>query len=91
MHVYTLQTAKSQVYQQLWGKMNGMPTVNELDVALKYVRQDQYAFLTDYSLLEYVMLQACQMYAVADEKFNNAGLGFVLQENSNYLDAFNLA
>jgi hypothetical protein len=71
--------------------MNGMPTVNELDVALKYVRQDQYAFLTDYSLLEYVMLQACQIYAVADEKFNNAGLGFVFQENSSYLEAFNLA
>lgn len=91
MHVCTLQTAKSQVYHQLWVKMNGMPTVNELDVALKYVRQDQYAFLTDYSLLEYVMLQDCQIYAVADEKFNNAGLGFVLQENSNYLEAFNLA
>jgi hypothetical protein len=34
--------------------MNDMPTVNELDDALKYVREDHYAFITDYSLLDYI-------------------------------------
>jgi hypothetical protein len=70
--------------------MNDMPTVNELDDALKYVREDHYAFITDYSLLDYIMLQDCQTYAIADEKFNNAGLGFVLKENAEYLNSFNL-
>ncbi|XP_071131796.1 glutamate receptor 4-like [Mytilus edulis] len=84
-------TAKSSVYGQIWSKMSGMPIVKDIDTTLSYVRTNEYAFLSDFSLLEYIMLQDCQTYAMADEKFNNAGFGFVLEENSLYLNAFNLA
>lgn len=71
--------------------MSGMPIVKDIDTTLSYVRTNEYAFMSDFSLLEYIMLQDCQTYAMADEKFNNAGFGFVLEENSPYLNAFNLA
>ncbi|XP_052071213.1 glutamate receptor 3-like [Mytilus californianus] len=91
-NLHTLfQTAKSSVYRQIWTKMSGMPIVKDIDTTLSYVRTNEYAFMSDFSLLEYIMLQDCQTYAMADEKFNNAGFGFVLEENSKYLNAFNLA
>ncbi|CAC5390408.1 GRIA4 [Mytilus coruscus] len=91
-NLHTLfKTAKSSVYRQIWTKMSGMPIVKDIDTTLSYVRTNEYAFMSDFSLLEYIMLQDCQTYAMADEKFNNAGFGFVLEENSNYLNAFNLA
>lgn len=71
--------------------MDSMPRVSELDVALDYVRNDQYALMDDYSILDYIMLQNCETYAMAGEIFNNAGFGFVLQENSKYLEDFNVA
>ncbi|XP_076075595.1 glutamate receptor-like isoform X1 [Mytilus galloprovincialis] len=91
-NLHTLfQTAKTSVYRQIWSKMDDMPKANHLETILSYVRTNEYALLLDHSVLEYIMLQDCKTYAVADETFNKAGYGFVLPEHSNYLNAFNIA
>ncbi|XP_052069391.1 glutamate receptor-like [Mytilus californianus] len=91
-NLHTLfQTAKTSVYRQIWSKMEEMPKANHLETILSYVRTNEYALLLDNSVLEFIMLQDCKTYAVADETFNKAGLGFVLPEHSDYLNAFNIA
>lgn len=85
------QTSKSKSRQIIWEQMADMPEVNKIDEVLRYVRQGKFAFLTDYSYVEYLMLQDCLTFAMADDKFNNAGLGYVLPKNSKFLQAFDYA
>lgn len=70
--------------------MGGMPKVTSNDEALSYVDQGKHAFMTDVTQLDYIVRQECEKYSLADEIFNNAGLGFVLPENALFKDSFNL-
>lgn len=67
-----------------------MPKVTSNLEALEIVKKGEHAFMTDISQLEYIVRQECEAYLLADEIFNNAGLGFVLPENAIFKDAFNL-
>lgn len=84
-----LQEAEGGVYSTIWRQMSGNPVVTEAAVALDQVETGQYAFMTDRTQLEYIVLSDCETYALADEIFNTAGLGFVLPENAPFLKAFN--
>ena len=46
------------------------------------------AFMTDKSVLEYILLNDCNTYALAEEVFNTGGMGFVLPKKAAYLEAF---
>ncbi|XP_070180286.1 glutamate receptor ionotropic, kainate 3-like [Littorina saxatilis] len=81
--------AEGGVYQDVWHKMSGMPTVKSNDEALDYVLDGTYAYMTDNSQLEYIMLKDCTTYSLAKELFNTGGFGFVLQEDSPYMDVIN--
>lgn len=69
--------------------MSDMPKVTNNDEVLYYVRQGKYAFMTDVTQLDYIVRKDCHTYSLADEIFNNAGLGFVMSESALYKDAFN--
>lgn len=69
--------------------MSDMPKVTNNEEALYYVRQGKYAFMTDVAQLDYIVRKDCHTYSLADEIFNNAGLGFVVSESALYKDAFN--
>lgn len=70
--------------------MGAMPYVTSRADAVELTRTGEYAFMTDISQLEFVQLQHCTDFALADEVFNQAGLGFVMAENAPFKDAFNL-
>ncbi|XP_041364195.1 glutamate receptor ionotropic, delta-2-like [Gigantopelta aegis] len=80
--------AESGLYKEIKTKMQGGPRVLENTVALGYVDKGTAAFMTDRSQLEYIVLNDCEKYALADEIFNTAGLGFIVPENAPYLEAF---
>ncbi|PVD37584.1 hypothetical protein C0Q70_00180 [Pomacea canaliculata] len=87
---YTLfQNADNPVYREVWYKMSNMPVVKSNLEAERYVLHQHYAFITDASQLEYIMLENCSSYALAKEIFNTGGFGFVLPEKAPYLDVVN--
>ncbi|KAL8573212.1 hypothetical protein ACOMHN_036197 [Nucella lapillus] len=90
-NVMTLfQEAEGGIYQQIWSKMSGeMPVVKSNLEAQGHVEGGSYAYMTDASQLEYIMLKDCTTYSVAKELFNTGGFGFVLQEDSPYMDVIN--
>ncbi|XP_046352525.2 glutamate receptor-like [Haliotis rufescens] len=89
-NLYSLfKDADNGVYKDVWGKMRGYPVVKSNDEALRHVRDGTMAYMTDRSQLEYILLHDCEQYSLADEIFNTAGLGFVVPENSPFLEAFN--
>lgn len=69
--------------------MLDMPHVTSNEKALYYVREGKYAFMTDVTQLYYIVSKDCHVYSLADETFNNAGLGFVVSERALYKDALN--
>ncbi|XP_076073239.1 glutamate receptor 4-like isoform X1 [Mytilus galloprovincialis] len=83
-------TSDSGIYKKVWEVMGGMPKVTSNDEALSYVDKGKHAFMTDVTQLDYIVRQECEKYSLADEIFNNAGLGFVLPENALFKDSFNL-
>jgi hypothetical protein len=70
--------------------MSDMPYVTTRSEAVDLTRKGKYAFMTDISQLEFVQLQDCETLALADEVFNQAGLGFVVPEHAPFKEAFNL-
>ncbi|XP_076446669.1 uncharacterized protein LOC143283995 [Babylonia areolata] len=89
-NVMTLfQEAEGGVYQQIWSRMVGMPVVKSNREAMELVQTGDFAYMTDASQLEYIMLKDCHTFSVAKELFNTGGFGFVLQEESPYMDAIN--
>ena len=83
------QEAEGGIYEEIWRKMAGMPTVKSNSEAQQYVLQGTHAYMTDASQLEYIMLKDCTKYSVAKELFNTGGFGFVLHEDSPYMDVVN--
>ena len=83
------QEAEGGIYEEIWHKMAGMPTVKSNSEAQQYVLQGTHAYMTDASQLEYIMLKDCTKYSVAKELFNTGGFGFVLHEDSPYMDVVN--
>lgn len=77
------------MYREVWYKMSNMPVVKSNLEAERYVLHQHYAFITDASQLEYIMLENCSSYALAKEIFNTGGFGFVLPEKAPYLDVVN--
>ena len=67
-----------------------MPYVTSRSEAVELTRKGKYAFMTDLSQLEFVQLQDCETLALADEVFNQAGVGFVVPENAPFKEGFNL-
>ncbi|KAJ8318254.1 hypothetical protein KUTeg_003345 [Tegillarca granosa] len=89
-NLHTLfKNAKSGVYRDIWEKMADMPNVKQTSLALEIVKTGTHAYMTDRSQLEYIVLKDCETYALADEIFNTAGLGFVFPENAPYLEDLN--
>lgn len=77
------------MYRDIWNKMDGMPTVKSSNEALNYVKNYDYAYMTDASQLEYIMLRDCNTFSLAKELFNTGGFGFVLQQDVPYLEIIN--
>ncbi|KAK0048003.1 glutamate receptor ionotropic delta-1, partial [Biomphalaria pfeifferi] len=86
-NLYTLfEEAKDNIYQTIWKMMSG----NEVKArtnqeALAFVKTGKYAFLTDRAQLEYIVKNDCLTYALAEDVFNTAGMGFVLPKNAEFL------
>ena len=55
---------------------------------IQHVLSGTTAYMTDKSQLEYILLNDCDTYALAEEVFNTGGMGFVLQKKAAYLEAF---
>ena len=72
------QEAEGGIYEEIWHKMAGMPTVKSNSEAQQYVLQGTHAYMTDASQLEYIMLKDCTKYSVAKELFNTGGFGFFI-------------
>ncbi|CAC5424221.1 unnamed protein product [Mytilus coruscus] len=70
--------------------MSTMPYVTSRADAVELARTGEFAFMTDISQLQFIQLQDCEAFALAQEVFNQAGLGFVMPENAPYKEAFNL-
>ncbi|XP_050390556.2 glutamate receptor 4 [Patella vulgata] len=89
-NLYTLfKEANGGIYQDVWNMMGNMPRITNNQDARKLVEQGFTAFMTDRSQLEYIVLNDCETYSLADESFNTAGLGFIMPENAVFSDAFN--
>lgn len=87
--MFLLKNSQRGVYQTLWNKMGNMPEVVDTPSAMKHVKRGTHAFMDDRTHLEFFALGDCS-FSLADETFNKAGYGFVLQEHSPYLDKFSL-
>lgn len=88
-NLHTLfRNAESGVYREIWDDMKDETLVQESYQGHDKVRTGQYAYMTDKSQLDYLVSTDCEMFTVADEVFNNAGLGFVMQEDSPYVEDF---
>nr|KAG5713493.1 hypothetical protein BaRGS_025041 [Batillaria attramentaria] len=89
-NIHTLfMEAEDGVYQDIWNKMGGMPKVTSNNESLSHVLTGSYAYMTDASQLEYIMLKDCTTYSLAKELFNTGGFGFVLQEDAPYMEVIN--
>ncbi|KAK3089561.1 hypothetical protein FSP39_004629, partial [Pinctada imbricata] len=89
-NLYTLfQTSETGIYQSVWNMLNGGIEIVDGATAIDMVRNGDYAYMTDNSQLQYIMLSDCETFALSKEMFNTAGYGFVLPENAPYLDHFN--
>ena len=66
------------------------PKPTSFSVAYQITKDEgKWAFMTDYTALEYMANTYCRDYVLAREKFNMAGYGFVLPKNAPYKEAFN--
>ena len=61
----------------------------DTDSAINLVRTENFAYMTDYSQLEFIMLNECDVFALAEGLFNTAGYGFVLPDDAPFMDKFN--
>ncbi|XP_064635760.1 glutamate receptor ionotropic, kainate 3-like [Lineus longissimus] len=80
---YLFKDAEGGAYKRVWEMMAGNPTVLGNEEGTKLVNETgAWAFMTDYTQLEYVYNRDCENYVLADEIFNVAGYGFVLPKDS---------
>lgn len=71
----------------IWDVMKDQPLTLFYE-SLDKIRTGHYAFLKDKSQIDYLLTTDCESFTVADEVFNNAGLGFVMNRDSVYLKDF---
>ncbi|XP_064595457.1 ionotropic receptor 25a-like [Liolophura sinensis] len=79
--------SKTDIYQEMWKRLQGSPSVDGLDAALPYVRTGKYAYVGDRSTLEYVAAQECHTFVMAEESFNAGTYGLVMTEDSPFKEA----
>ncbi|XP_064595443.1 glutamate receptor ionotropic, delta-1-like [Liolophura sinensis] len=86
-NIYSLfRAGTTDVYREIWRKIQDGPRLTDNVEAYEYVRSGEYAFMVDKAQLEYLVKRNCQTFMLAEESFNNAGVGFVFPEDSPMVD-----
>lgn len=68
--------------------MSDIPKIKTGEEGYKLVETGQFAFLWDYSQLEYMINNECGSLEIAQESFHKIRLSFIIPENAPFKKAF---
>ncbi|XP_076446405.1 glutamate receptor 4-like [Babylonia areolata] len=76
---------ETETYQKVYEMLLEAPVVESTEQSMRLVRNGPYAFMTDREQLDLLQKADCEGLVLAEETFNNNGLGFFVPEGDSLL------
>ena len=83
--------SNNEYHQNLYKKLQTIPKIRTIDDGLRYVQRESHVLILDGAAAIMKAKEECDKFIVTDEEIYPNMVGFVLPENSPYLQTFNRA